>query len=121
MFDLRDSDFPKGYAPTMENGPVSRAFRSGYETCHDKMFKPIEETGMRVCPFCENDYVKVRSDVHMRNEILVGEAMGVCGACGCRGPVVMAEIRNGSRTEDILKLEDDAKSLWNRIEPWSGS
>ncbi len=117
MFDLRDEDIPKTYGYSMANGAVNRAFKNGFETCRDKFLKPIEETGMRRCPFCENDYIKIEMETYTRNDRLFGEAKGVCGVCYSSGPTVLMDFTGRDKDEVHAKIEDDAKSLWNEINP----
>jgi len=115
MFNLRDEDIPRSYGYTMANGAVNRAFKNGYEVCRDKFLKPIEETGMRRCPFCENDYIKVTVETYIRNDALYGEAKGVCGSCYSSGPTVLMDFTGKKKEVAHAKIEDDARDLWNEM------
>jgi len=115
MFSLKEEDIPRPYKKSMEAGPVHRAFVYGYRVCRDKFLAPVEETGMRRCPFCENDYIKVEVKTYMRNDSLFAEASGVCGVCYCKGPTVLSDFTGRVKEEANAKITDDAKSLWNEM------
>jgi hypothetical protein len=108
LFELRDEDIE-----SLKCGPIKDAFVSGFKACRRKMLLPVKETGMRVCPFCENDYVKIELETHMRNNRLYGVARGVCGVCYCEGPKVLMDFTDRDKEEVHAKITDDAKSLWN--------
>jgi hypothetical protein len=108
LFELRDEDIE-----SLKCGPIKDAFVSGFKACRRKMLLPVKETGMRVCPFCENDWVRVELETHTRNNRLYGVARGVCGVCYCEGPKVLMDFTGRDEEEVHAKIIDDAKSLWN--------
>jgi hypothetical protein len=108
LFELKEED-----VASIKCGPIRDAFVDGFSACRRKVLLPVEETGLRVCPFCENDYLQIELETYTKNNRLFGVAKGVCGICYSEGPKVLMDFTDRDRDEVEAKIKDDAKSLWN--------